>query len=421
MPLDASAILVMPPGVRVCAGGAVLQNVEEVVVLYWVIAMKDHKNGVNFGKGSSGPQCGNCETSSATAIALRESESKFRTIFEKSPNPVTLIDNGVFVDCNDATVSLHGYENKAQLIGLTPADVSPESQPDGRLSSEKAIEVVRIALENGSYHFPWAIRRKDGEVLDAEVVLTAIFVGGKKIIHATWQDVTAGNRAKKKLIESERFLRETCKHVEEVREEEKASIAREIHDELGQLLTALKMEVFCIKPGRSHDVELMSKADAMGVLIDSIIVRVRDIATALRPKVLELGLVVAVEWLLQDFMRRSGIHCQLHLEDEGVVNSLGSSQTLALFRILQESLTNAARHSKASNVGVWLARNGKFAELVIEDDGVGFDPSGSDDQLRGLGLRGIKERTILLGGRFEIGSRRGAGVKLKVAIPVSGP
>lgn len=357
----------------------------------------------------------------SAVLALTESEQKFRTVFERAPNPVTLIADGLIIDCNDATVRLHGFADKSQLIGLSPADLSTERQPDGRLSSEKAPAVIRMALENGECHFEWTIQRTDGTVLDSEVVLTAIMFGGKKIVHASWRNITTAKRAQEKLRKSEEFLRETCKHLEEIREEEKGSIAREIHDELGQLLTALKMEVFCVKPGRSEDLDLISKLDSINTLIDAMINRVRNIACVLRPKVLDLGLFVAVEWFLQDFMRRTGINCRVFVDQDINSGALNSPTTLTLFRIVQESLTNVARHAKATNVEVWLSLRGNSLELVIEDDGIGFEPS---EKLRGddgLGLRGIRERTVILGGNFTIERRLGAGMRLRIDVPILGP
>ena len=198
------------------------------------------------------------------------------------------------------------------------------------------------------------------------------------------------------------------------REEERTRIAREIHDSLGQALTALKMDVAWINR-RSPDETTADKLAGMVTLIDDSVVTVRRIATDLRPGVLDdLGLAAAVEWQGQEFERRTGILCVLAATvDDGALDPLVST---AAFRIFQESLTNVARHSRASRVAVTLERFDADLILDVHDDGVGIGAADASN-VRSIGLAGMRERAQLVGGGFSISGAAGAGTRVRVRIP----
>ena len=200
------------------------------------------------------------------------------------------------------------------------------------------------------------------------------------------------------------------------REEERTTIAREIHDALGQALTALRMDVAWIGRRLPDDMRATAgKLTEMVALIDDTIVTVRRIATDLRPGILDdLGLAAAVEWQAQEFEQRTGIRCALRtMVDDGRLDPLVST---AVFRIFQESLTNAARHSRASSVTVTLEH--RDAELVLEvrDDGVGIAAADASN-VRSIGLAGMRERAQLAGGGCSIAGQPGAGTTVRVQIP----
>jgi PAS domain S-box-containing protein len=137
---------------------------------------------------------------------LEESEEKFRLIFEKSYDPILMLDGGIFIDCNEAALKILHCTGKDQIIGLRPSDISPDKQPDGRLSSEKADELIGAALKQGFSHFEWKHHTIDGEEFWVEVSLTVIPIQGKRIMHALWKDITDSIYAREKIIESEQSL-----------------------------------------------------------------------------------------------------------------------------------------------------------------------------------------------------------------------
>ena len=199
------------------------------------------------------------------------------------------------------------------------------------------------------------------------------------------------------------------------REEERTTIAREIHDELGQTLTALKMDAAWIRRRLADDMpQIGAKLAAMVTLIDGAVVTVRRIATDLRPGILDdLGLAAAVEWQAQEFEHRTGIECVLRATvDQGEVDPLVST---AVFRIFQESLTNVARHSQASRVAVTLEHRHTDLVLEVRDDGIGIAEADAS-HVRSIGLAGMRERAQLVGGGFSISGAPG-GTTVLVQIP----
>ena len=227
------------------------------------------------------------------------------------------------------------------------------------------------------------------------------------------------NQALQALEQSREQLQQLTAGLLMAREEERTSIAREIHDVLGQTLTALKMDVAWIR-SRSPDAvpAVVQKMAAMTGLIDETIVTVRRIATSLRPAVLDdLGLAAAVEWQSQEFEHRTGIRCALRTSiDEEELDPLLST---ALFRIVQESLTNVARHSRASLVSVTLEHSSTDLLLEIRDDGIGISATDAANT-RSIGLTGMRERAQLVGGGLSISGAAGAGTTVRVRVPRSG-
>jgi signal transduction histidine kinase len=222
-------------------------------------------------------------------------------------------------------------------------------------------------------------------------------------------------RKSERLRESEEKLRRLAAHLISIREEERAHIAREIHDELGQVLTGLKMEVTSLAK-RLSDPALTEKTSAMCKLIDSSVQTVRKIATGLRPEMLDdMGLIAAVGWQAKEFQKRTGIRCRAKLPPESVRFDLEVSTTM--FRIFQEILTNVARHSRATRVDIDLQAGGDQVWLEVADNGVGI-AEGDVNGKKSLGLLGIHERALLFGGEVKIAGARGHGTKVAVSIPL---
>jgi signal transduction histidine kinase len=220
------------------------------------------------------------------------------------------------------------------------------------------------------------------------------------------------------LRHSKLLLQQLASHQEIIKEEERKRIAREIHDELGQNLLALRIDASMLhaRTGARHP-RLNEKAQLALEQIDITIRSVRSIINDLRPPVLDLGLQAAIEWQVDDFQRRSGIACALRSQPHEFDQGLDERSATALFRILQESLTNVLRHARARRVDVELWRDAGHFHMRIADDGVGLRPEHMRDT-RTFGLQGMRERLRMLDGELTIGSARGGGTELRIAIPV---
>ena len=229
-------------------------------------------------------------------------------------------------------------------------------------------------------------------------------------------DITERKRAEETLRESHKQLRALAERLQVVREEEAARIARELHDELGGALTTLKIDVAWMnrRAAVGEVATIAERTKATSALIDSTIQSVRRICLELRPAVLDqLGLATAVEWLAKDFERRAGVVCMIECAESVPV---APERALALFRILQEVLTNVARHAHASEVRISLARCDDQLVLEVADDGGGFD-EGALTGRKGLGLVGMRERAASAGGSFAIESTPGHGTRVRVSVP----
>jgi signal transduction histidine kinase len=221
------------------------------------------------------------------------------------------------------------------------------------------------------------------------------------------------------LRQSKMMLRELASHQELIKEEERKRIAREIHDELGQNLLALRIDASMLhaRTGDLHP-RLHQKAAYALNQIDATIKSVRGIINDLRPTVLDLGLQAAIEWQIEEFRRRSGIACDIIVRDENFDRDLDEKGATALFRILQESLTNIIRHAQATQVQVDLNRDNGWIYMKVADNGVGMQ-TGVRKNTNTFGIAGIKERITMLGGELQIHSGEGKGTVLAVSIPLT--
>jgi PAS domain S-box-containing protein len=203
-----------------------------------------------------------------------------------------------------------------------------------------------------------------------------------------------------------------------IREQEKSRVARELHDELAQSLTALKMDTIWLRDQLPREAgPLAQKLDGMLAMLDASVAATRRIAADLRPLLLDdLGLLPAIEWLVQNFTQRHGLPCELEADED---LELAEPHATAVFRIVQESLANAAKHSQASRVRVSLARTGSQLMLTVEDDGIGFSPEAARKP-NSLGLAGLRERAQLLKGSIRIDSEPGRGTVVAARLPVPG-
>jgi len=255
--------------------------------------------------------------------------------------------------------------------------------------------------------------RRNGEEFPIEASISRVAEGAEKYFTVILRDVTERKHAEEALQASREELREFAVATNTVREQEKSRIARELHDELGQSLTALKIDLAWIRERLKADREASVKVASMQGLLDSTLAAARRISADLRPLMLDdLGLVAACEWLVQSFRTRTGKACSFELHGN---LDLADPHATAIFRVLQESLTNIARHAEASRVEVALARAGGRITLTVKDDGVGFDATGPGKP-NSYGMVGMRERAYLLGGSASVQSAPGLGTTVRLEL-----
>jgi len=235
---------------------------------------------------------------------------------------------------------------------------------------------------------------------------------------ALTREIAERRRAEEHVRNSEENLRALAARLQSVREEEWTRIAREIHDELGQALTGLKMDLTWVAGKLPPDQKaLVAKTKSMFDLIDGTIQSVRKIATRLRPEVLdELGLGPAIEWQAKEFQKRSGVRCKLSLAPGEA--AIDRDRATAAFRIFQELLTNVARHADATRLDVSMRVEGGVLVLEVEDNGKGIDESAMLSP-KSLGILGMRERALPFGGGIEITGARNQGTRVRVSIPLA--
>lgn len=237
----------------------------------------------------------------------------------------------------------------------------------------------------------------------------------------TVQDITDMKLKELELLRSRTMIRELAAHNERIREEERTRISRELHDEMGQWLTALRLDASMLQmrsvPG---DNQLARTLCDMKESIDNMIKVVRDIASSARPEALDAGLLSAAQWLLTNFKERTGVSFAIDFDPEMAAETFGLDEprTVAAFRILQESLTNVARHAHATEVTVSMTRDDEEFSMSISDNGVGFDPRVVREGA-GFGLLGMRERALMFGGVSSIESRPLKGTCVTVRIPLA--
>jgi signal transduction histidine kinase len=235
---------------------------------------------------------------------------------------------------------------------------------------------------------------------------------------ALGRNITALKETERRLSESQQLLRQLASRSDAVREEERKYITREIHDELGQYLSALRLGVSVVEMqfGAANPA-LAERTKALTALVDSTIQVVRDVVSSLRPSALDMGIVSALEWLVEQFSSHNPVTCQLHVDEQKI--RLDEGRATELFRIVQESLTNIRRHAGATRVDIALAQDDERIVLEVRDNGCGFDPAKRKRQ--SFGLLGIHERALKLGGSFTVDSKPGHGARVCVQFPVDSP
>jgi len=266
----------------------------------------------------------------------------------------------------------------------------------------------------------WALRA-DGEEFPIEASISQAGDPGSRVFTVILRDITLRKQAEALMVRQQQELRELSARVLEAREEEKTRIARELHDEFGQLLTALKMDLAWLRERLPReDAELAARAGSMGELLDRTVTSSRRLAADLRPLMLDdLGLPDATQWLTEEFGKRSGVRLAYQAGEQDGIDALEKGAATAVYRAIQESLTNIARHSGARNGWVLLTRENGDVRVEIEDDGRGIAP---EDLAKAgsLGLKGMRERVAYYGGTLEIVRAPRGGTRVRLRMPLRG-
>jgi PAS domain S-box-containing protein len=387
---------------------------------------------------------------------LRESETRFRSFFEKSTDPFLLLEGNRVIHCNLAVQNMFNYQSKEQILGATLESLSPEKQRNGSLSARKVRSLFATVFREGNIRTEWIIKTNNGREIPVELSMASISLGGKNLVFVVLRDITSWKKAEKVLLHAKtdlenrvrertadliavnkRLLREIqtrkkseqetkrsredlrylSEHLQRIREQDRTHIAREVHDQLGQSLSALTIDLSRLRdrlPQKNHWLreQVLSIEKQIGRTMRS----VREICRQLRPPVFDdFGLTTAIRWYLRDFQERTGIRCSAVIDEE--IPDHDKELDLVILRIFQEAMTNVLRHAEATQTRVTLMGRSNNLVLRIEDNGRGISPEQITDP-SSLGILGIRERVRFWGGKSLFTGSGGKGTRMTVSIPI---
>jgi PAS domain S-box-containing protein len=350
---------------------------------------------------------------------LARSEARLRGILDSAMDAIITVDERQHIVLfNKAAEDVFGC-GREEAIGAPLAWFIPE-----RFRSAHSDHLHRFAETGtssrrmGKQRIVMGLRR-NGEEFPIDASISQVSENGQRLFTVILRDVSERARSEKALLESRDEIRAIGLAAQSLREQEKSRVARELHDELGQALTALKIDVgWLMDHGVGKDPAMRDKLAAMQSLVDGTVAATRRISADLRPLVLDdLGLAPAAEWLVQNFTQRTGTPCELTIARD--FDDVPDPYATTIFRVLQESLTNIAKHAHASHVEVTLSKDGEGLTLLVRDDGKGFVPDGPRKP-NSFGLVGLRERAYLLGGEVTIESAPGRGTIVEMRLPEPG-
>ncbi len=336
---------------------------------------------------------------------------RMRAVFELAPVAIWINDGERIVFANRACAALFGASERETLIGRSIYDLlAPESCEPVRLT---LAQTLQGEATTATVHE--RIARLDGGLREVVLAIASLPDHGRTVVQMVITDVSERAREHRELERSRRTLRSLSANMVQARENERQRIARELHDELGQRLTALKMELSSLGGGAAGSAPA-GRIEAMLEMVDDTVATVRRIATELRPLMLDdLGLNAAIDWLANGWARRMGVKMTLHL---GATDpAIDDAASIALYRVVQEALTNIARHARATEVCIEVQEGAGELRLTVLDNGIGFDPA-SMFREGSHGLLGIRERALMLGGELEVGNSPRGGGRVTVRLPL---
>jgi PAS domain S-box-containing protein len=354
-------------------------------------------------------------------VALREAEHFFHATIDALQDRVLVLDeSGIVLHANQTCRRFTDHEGTGADY-LRHCAMAPGWQGGAGIELAGGIQGVSAGLLD-SYALEYEFLTTAGARLWFQARVSRFPGGGLPRIVVAHTDITARKAMEADLLQSQAQLRQLATHLETAKEDERRRISRDIHDELGQNLLALRIDISMLESRtRAGHPRLHGRASAVLENVDTTIRSVRGIMNALRPPVLDLGLQAALEWQIGDFVKRSGIACRLDVADERLFARIDGATGVVLFRVVQEALSNVMRHSQARTATIAMTGAGDALELVIADDGIGVA-----SELRGkrqcFGLIGIAERIAALDGAFALEDyRAGQGCRLSMRIPLPPP
>ena len=348
---------------------------------------------------------------------LHESEEKYRYMFANNPQPMWIYDLETlkFLEINSAALEHYGY-SREEFLSMTLKDIRPKEDIDALLKD------VELTTKGYNPAGEWRHLKKSGEIINVEIISHIVTFKDRKARHVMVNDITERKQAEQEISKSHNEFRMLANHLQNIREEERTRMAREFHDQLGQSMTALKMDLSLLLRMISDEKQevqrnlLADELRSMQKLVDETINMIWVIIAGLRPQMLEdLGLVTTLEWEAKQFESRTGISCEFKSSAGDI--QMDSNKAIALFRIYQEALTNVACHANATVVKSVLKRDHEMLVLEIKDNGCGISRD-KKSKPESFGLIGMRERAIAFGGSVEISGIAGEGTTVIVRLPL---
>ncbi len=348
-------------------------------------------------------------------LEITKSERQYRNLFNSTSDAmfVCYLNYGKtlsnFAEVNEKALQVLGYTEE-EVLRLNPLQVIFDNK------EEEILKFIDRLNSGQSYILNVSLADKKKRKIPAEINSRLFDFNERPAILFISRDIVERRIFEEKIRQRTEQLRNLASRLQSVREEERKTIAREIHDELGQMLTVLKIQISLLANKVNSSDLIKSKFESVEKLIDTSIESVQKISSKLRPGLLdELGLIPAIEWQAQDFMEKTGIECECILPKEEI--NFDQDKSTALFRIFQESIINTARHANATKILIQLKEERDTLILEIKDNGKGITLSQVNDP-KSLGLLGMKERAIIFGGSVEIKSSMNDGTTVRAIIPL---
>lgn len=355
-----------------------------------------------------------------TADELLVNKQRLAGVIETAMDGILTVDDQFkIILVNPAAARVFGYE-VSQLIGQNLDIVIPMRHRHVHTKHVQAFGqhgTTRRQMGTSFEDFYVTGLHADGSEFPIEASISSLIEHGRRFYTVIFRDISERKIAKEKLAQYHNQLSQLSAALQSIREEERKHIARELHDDLGQLLAALRMDLSLLQRDQAMSERSRLTLGSMDQLLLTSITTLRRIATDLRPRALdEGGLFFALQTLQKEFSQRHGVHCDLIADEEQLI--LDDEKSTAIFRIVQESLTNVARHAKATHVEIYFERDQNHLLLKIKDDGRGIE-EGAMNKTRSFGLVGMRERIKAMNGRFDLHSKVGKGTEIEVEVPLS--